>query len=170
MGRLNFNVSICKEFDETTKSVKEFINQLEMENNKAEITFFSMISGYGEAAKEMQFDYYLVCVQPEDEDYRGKGSLLFTMTMRTINKSDNEVGENGDEKLCSLMKGEVFQEIAAYKRTVNFPCAGCYELRVYNVLEDCKDLEPKKRIKKYKEVNNNPISTCVFYVKNPIIL
>ncbi len=152
MKNLNFNVAICKSFDDETKTATEFVNEIKVQNNKANITFFCMISGCGES-KQMQFDFVLIAIDVEHKEYNQKGSYLFSLTMKR-----EEV--DSKEHLKSIMGSNAFQEIGAYSREVKFPGKGYYELAVYLVTE--KNKEEMDRMKIYAEEGTSPIATYAF--------
>lgn len=151
MESFNINVALCELFDEEKRTASNFFNEIILKDNRAKICVFTMVNYVGTENSNIELDYFLQCIDPEDKGFKGARIHLFSIEA----KGNKENIINGYR---------VFESIFAQPKIVSFPTKGVYELQVYKM--DSMDKEKaNERYKIYKERHIFPTSAYRFFVK-----
>lgn len=157
MNGLNVNVGLCEKYDESTRSVQSFFNEVTTENNRATLCIFSMISYIGKEKVTVELDYFLKCIKPledTEKDYTNTKIPLYSLELVGIKNSDFKTDY------------EVFESIIAQSKNVKFPTKGIYQIEIYEMNDETKKIDQaRERYNFYKEENILPISAFRFQVK-----
>ena len=169
MSHLNMNIVLCKEFDEDTQSIHGMMNEIKLSNQidkeKIELNIFTLVSGFGgNASDQMKFDYYLICTKDLDrveKDYTQSASYMFSMTMSKVEKGNDESSDDAGEPIYK----NTFQSMTCWNRKVVSPCAGQFEIHVYENVSNQDVESAMERLENYMQEGQEPVTVYHFNVK-----
>lgn len=159
MKRINLNVAICKEYDEKTQSAKSFIDKVNLESMKAKLTIFIMINGINDDSDSFKYDFFIKCIKADNSQYTDNVSYLFTMDGKRNEGTPSANMINGG---C----GDFYQVITTIDKVTSFPCGGIFQIEVYSVSSECKNINRAvERYRHYRENEGMPNAVYRFVVK-----
>ena len=163
MEKLNINVFLCKEFDESTQSAKAITNQIELEkqteNGIITLNFVTLVSGYGENVfGKYELDCFVKCVKDtsgNEKNYSDKVSFLYTMLM--------QIDEETSDGIEDSKYKNIFQSIGRIEKKFLLPCVGRFVVLLYRKNDEINGT-PRDRYRQYVDRKINPESVYFFDV------